>query len=50
VWLFSLKLENILIGQNFEVKLIDFGLTLIGENGSDPKDNKLNGTPYYMSP
>ena len=44
----DIKLENILAGENFLVKLIDFGFSIVAQ-----KDKLLNiycGTPSYMSP
>ena len=44
----DIKVENILIGENLKVKLIDFGFSVIV-----PPDYYLNifcGTPSYMAP
>jgi Serine/threonine protein kinase len=44
----DIKLENLLLGPNNQVKIIDFGFSII-----TPKDKKLNifcGTPSYMAP
>lgn len=44
----DIKVENILIGQDLKVKLIDFGFSVIV-----PPDYNLNifcGTPSYMAP
>jgi serine/threonine protein kinase len=49
----DLKPQNILIGKNWEPKLIDFGLALILSpelNSSDTRGLSLAGTPSYMSP
>jgi serine/threonine protein kinase len=43
-------LQNVLIGGEFEVKLIDFGLTRVGESGRAASDSRYEGTPFYMSP
>ena len=32
------------------MKLIDFGLTRLGEEGQAASDNRYEGTPFYMSP
>lgn len=42
----DLKPENVLINENGEIKLIDMGLALMGENS----EVKVAGTPQYMSP
>tara|TARA_B110000285_G_C14851527_1_gene480155 strand:+ start:212 stop:604 length:393 start_codon:yes stop_codon:yes gene_type:complete len=44
----DIKPENIMIGNDGEVKLIDFGLSLVREG----TENNLNqaGSPYYFAP
>lgn len=44
----DIKPDNIMIGNDGEVKLIDFGLSMIREGQS----NKLRsaGSPYYFAP
>jgi serine/threonine protein kinase len=39
-----------MIDHNFRVKLIDFGLAKVGENGEDPFDDRHNGSLYYLAP
>ncbi|MBX9691534.1 MAG: serine/threonine protein kinase, partial [Cyanobacteria bacterium] len=49
----DLNPKNILIVDNREVKLIDFGLALLAdseEGGTDTKGLSLAGTPLFMSP
>ena len=44
----DIKPDNIMIGNDGEVKLIDFGLSLVREG----QQNKLRsaGSPYYFAP
>ena len=42
----DIKAENILINQNNEIKIIDLGLSIMGEQSQI----KIAGTPYYMPP
>jgi serine/threonine protein kinase len=46
----DLKPQNILISNNLESKLIDFGLAFILSPDSNTKGFSLAGTPSYMSP
>ncbi|KAG9155264.1 hypothetical protein Leryth_026680 [Lithospermum erythrorhizon] len=43
----DIKTQNILLGQNFEVKIADFGLA---KRGHLKDMSELRGTPLYMSP
>lgn len=44
----DLKLENILLDPKFNVKLIDFGFSVMSNQNT--KLNIYCGTPSYMSP
>ena len=47
----DIKLENIVLDANFNIKLIDFGFAchISGDSGSSYSD-ELKGTPAYMTP
>ena len=45
----DIKPENIMLTENDELKLIDFGLSCM-VNGAKPKTKAVAGTPYYMAP
>lgn len=44
----DIKAENIMIGSDGEIKLIDFGLSYFKKKGE--KVSEIAGTPYYMAP
>ena len=43
----DIKAENIMINDQGQVKLLDFGLS---KNSKVCKDREICGTPYYMAP
>jgi len=46
----DLKPDNILVNENLELKISDFGLSLLLEDEFITKINLIVGTPSYMSP
>jgi len=50
----DLKPNNILIGQNYQLKITDFGLSHIGDEEQDPSEKRMNtvwvGTKGYRAP
>ena len=46
----DLKSSNVLIDENWNVKLCDFGLSRIKSNKKNKKDNLRVGTPHWMAP
>lgn len=43
----DIKAENVMINDQGQVKLLDFGLS---KNAKSVKDREICGTPYYMAP
>jgi len=46
----DLKSSNVLIDQNWNVKLCDFGLSRIKKKIDNKKSNRRIGTPHWMAP
>jgi serine/threonine protein kinase len=50
----DVKPENMLVGQNGEIVLSDFGIAVIAQSGrtslENPQNLGMGGTPYYMAP
>jgi tetratricopeptide (TPR) repeat protein/tRNA A-37 threonylcarbamoyl transferase component Bud32 len=50
----DVKPENMLVGQNGEIVLSDFGVAVIAQSGrtslENPQNLGMGGTPYYMAP
>ncbi len=50
----DVKPENMLVGQNGEIVLSDFGIAVISQSGrtslENPQNLGMGGTPYYMAP
>lgn len=47
----DLKLENILLDRNFNLRVIDYGYAISFEKLMDPKTGRTAvGTPHYMPP
>lgn len=46
----DLKSSNVLIDENWNVKLCDFGLSRIKSNKKNKKNNIRVGTPHWMAP
>lgn len=46
----DLKSSNVLVDQNWNVKLCDFGLSRVKKNMDNKKQGKRIGTPHWMAP
>ena len=46
----DIKLDNIIINDELEIELIDFGYSRMFLNASDRKSIRFCGTPLYMAP
>lgn len=46
----DLKLQNILFGENLDVKLIDYGFSTHNTESGPKKMKVFCGTPSYMAP
>ena len=46
----DLKSSNVLIDENWNVKLCDFGLSRINSTKNNKKKNIRVGTPHWMAP
>ena len=46
----DLKSSNVLIDENWNVKLCDFGLSRIKNTKKNKKNNIRIGTPHWMAP
>ncbi|KAK1292156.1 L-type lectin-domain containing receptor kinase IX.1 [Acorus calamus] len=46
----DVKSENLLLDENYEVKLADFGLAMIGDHGRDLQETDVWGTVGYLAP
>jgi serine/threonine protein kinase len=48
VWHWDLKLQNVLLNREFQLKVADFGLAVL--NGSIPPGPTTHGTRPFMAP
>lgn len=46
----DIKPRNLLVGNNFEIKLCDFGISVYRDSESLREKEKANGTPLWMAP
>ncbi|KAK1268332.1 L-type lectin-domain containing receptor kinase IX.1 [Acorus gramineus] len=46
----DVKSANVLLDENFEVKLTDFGLAMVGDHGGDLQETDVWGTVGYVAP
>lgn len=46
----DIKPENLLIGQNYQVKISDFGIAIAARDARASASSSIAGTPQYMAP